>query len=182
MTGVFSRTFAILPRCVPGQAEERREENNRSGHSSISEPHLISAMPLLGWVSGTPELPLPPSLRSSLCLQGVETGVGAGIRRRQTVRNRREKKKEKEKKCAVVTRSVWTRTCALGGECSNVPSVSVRLSLSLVRRAGTGSSCTVLRRSVTSQLPSRARQLTWSFKIELASCRYSPSYVWTASR
>lgn len=41
-------TFAILPRCVPGQAEERREENNRSGHSSISEPHLISAMPPLG--------------------------------------------------------------------------------------------------------------------------------------
>lgn len=100
MTGVFSRTFAILPRCVPGQAEERREENNRSGHSSISEPHLISAMPLLGWVSGTPELPLPPSLRSSLCLQGVETGVGAGIRRRQTVRNRREKKKRKKMRCS----------------------------------------------------------------------------------
>lgn len=47
-------TFSILPRCVPGQAEERREENNRSGHSSISEPHLISTKPLLGWVSGTP--------------------------------------------------------------------------------------------------------------------------------
>lgn len=43
-----SLTFAILPRCVPGQAKERREENNRSGHSSISEPHLISATPLLG--------------------------------------------------------------------------------------------------------------------------------------
>lgn len=42
-----SRTFTILPRRVPGQAEERREEYNRSGHSSISEPHLISAMPLL---------------------------------------------------------------------------------------------------------------------------------------
>lgn len=46
--GSVQPTFAILPRCVPGQAEERREENNRSGHSSISEPHLISAMPLLG--------------------------------------------------------------------------------------------------------------------------------------
>ena len=92
--GSVQPTFAILPRCVPGQAEERREENNRSGHSSISEPHLISAMPLLGWVSGTPELPLPPSLRSSLCLQGVETGVGAGIRRRQKVRNRRIKEEK----------------------------------------------------------------------------------------
>lgn len=44
----YQLLFAILPRCVPGQAEERREENDRSGHSSISEPHLISAMPLLG--------------------------------------------------------------------------------------------------------------------------------------
>lgn len=43
-----SLTFAILPRCVPGQAEEGREENDRGGHRSISEPHLISAMPLLG--------------------------------------------------------------------------------------------------------------------------------------
>lgn len=58
-------TFAILPRCVPGQAEEGREENNRSGHSSISEPHLISAMPLLGWTIGDPGAALaslPPAL------------------------------------------------------------------------------------------------------------------------
>lgn len=41
-------TFAVLPCCVPGEAEEGGEENNRSGHSSISEPHLISAMPVLG--------------------------------------------------------------------------------------------------------------------------------------
>lgn len=46
--GRVQHTFAILPRCVPRQAEERREDNNRSGHSSISEPHLISAMPPLG--------------------------------------------------------------------------------------------------------------------------------------
>lgn len=42
----FRLTFAILPRCVPGQAEEGREENDRGGHRSISEPHLISTMPL----------------------------------------------------------------------------------------------------------------------------------------
>lgn len=78
-------TFAILPRCIPGETKERREEDKCSGHSSISEPHLISAMPLLGWVSGTPELPLPPSLPPSLplslWLQDVETGVGTGIGR-----------------------------------------------------------------------------------------------------
>ena len=37
-------TFAILPGCVPRQAEKRREENDRSGNRSMSEPHLISAI------------------------------------------------------------------------------------------------------------------------------------------
>ena len=37
-------TFAILPGCVPGQAEKRREKNKRSGNRSISEPHLIAAI------------------------------------------------------------------------------------------------------------------------------------------
>lgn len=70
-------TFAILPRCIPRETKERREEDKCSGHSSISEPHLISAMPLLGFVSGTPELPLPPSLRLSLSLA---SGCGDGRR------------------------------------------------------------------------------------------------------
>lgn len=46
-------TFAILPSRVPGQTEKRREENNRSGNSSISEPHLISAPPRAA-ASGAP--------------------------------------------------------------------------------------------------------------------------------
>lgn len=47
-------TFAILPCCVPGQAKEGRKEYDRGGHSSISEPHLISAMPLLGFSVSEP--------------------------------------------------------------------------------------------------------------------------------
>lgn len=88
-------TFAILPRCVPGQAEKRREEDDRSGHSSISEPHLISAMPLPrldcrgpgSWrrVASLPRS-VRPSVSLSLSLQDVVTGVGAGIRGRPTVK------------------------------------------------------------------------------------------------
>lgn len=47
-------TFAILPSRVPGQTEKRREENNRSGNSSMSEPHLISAPPRAA-ASGPPD-------------------------------------------------------------------------------------------------------------------------------
>lgn len=63
-----SLTFAILPGCVPGQAEEGREENDGSGHSSISEPHLISAAPLLSsaqcrGLRGRRRLPPPSAFR-----------------------------------------------------------------------------------------------------------------------
>lgn len=76
-------TFAILPRCVPGQAEERREENDRSGHSSISEPHLISAAPLLSSARLSVGDPATAVASSSLCLQDIDEGVHADIWGRQ---------------------------------------------------------------------------------------------------
>ncbi|KAG7220955.1 hypothetical protein INR49_010204 [Caranx melampygus] len=60
-------------------------------------------------VSGTPELPLPPSLRQS----DVDTGVGAGIWRRQMVKKRN----------APVNRTTGTELCAgewRGAGCSDV--------------------------------------------------------------
>lgn len=38
-----SLTLSVLPSGVPGQTEKRGEEDEGSGNSSISEPHLISA-------------------------------------------------------------------------------------------------------------------------------------------
>lgn len=80
-------TFAILPRCVPGQAEEGREEDNRGGHSSISEPHLISAKPLPRLSVGDPGaacLPptLPPSVPPSSSSSFPSSGCRGGLRRR----------------------------------------------------------------------------------------------------
>lgn len=96
---------------------------------------------------------LPPSF---ICLQGVETVVGAGIWGRHTVK--------KKQKTALVTRTVnsfmrWERE-VLGRTLSLGASFLVA-----ARRALFGSSCTVIRRPVTSQLPSVTRQLTWSVKI-----------------
>ena len=70
--GIVVLTFAILPGCVPGQAEKRREKNNRSGNRSISEPHFISAIP--STTHGDPGLPC-----LSHRLQDVKPGVGECI-------------------------------------------------------------------------------------------------------
>lgn len=67
-------TFAILPRSVPGQAEEGREEDDRGGHRSIPEPHLISTVPRdpsgCVWRGAAGSCPLPccPPLGSLLLL------------------------------------------------------------------------------------------------------------------
>lgn len=73
-----------MPRSVPGQAEEGREENDSGGHRSISEPHLISTMPLPSAdCLGSCRYLSPPLAR---CLHGAaavaEAGVGADIRGR----------------------------------------------------------------------------------------------------
>lgn len=94
----FCLTFAILPRSVPGQAEERREENDSGGHRSISEPHLISTMPL-------PSAECRASCRChAACSLAAFTfhdaaaavaGVGVDIRGRQRDVERRRKQEYK---------------------------------------------------------------------------------------
>lgn len=133
MSAKASLTFAILPRCVPGQAKERREENNRSGHSSISEPHLISATPLLGSAQcrGTRNCRCHPPPFAFRMLTRVCKQTYGDVRRLKNTVN----------------------TDLSGGseECSDVPSFGASFVVD-TRSAFAVSSCTIIRRPVGNPL------------------------------
>lgn len=142
-----SLTFAILPRCVPGQAKERREENNRSGHSSISEPHLISATPLLGSAQcrGPRNYRCQPPPFAFRVLTRVCKQTYGDVRRL--------------KKYGLLNQTVNTDLSGGRGECSDVPSLGASFLVD-IPSAFAVSSCTIIRRPVTNPLLSVTRYNT----------------------